>query len=299
MIKQIVIVISFLILGILSFSQVIPNQGFENWTNAGPYEMPDNWDNLNTTTAGASVFTCSQGTPGNPGQFFLELTSRTVTGMGVVPGVAVCGILDQTTRQPVSGYPMDQRPEKLSGKWQYMMYGSDKGFIDISMTKWNPVTLSRDVVANGHVVLSGMEMSWKAFSVTLNYLTVNNPDSCIIFLSASGNVPANHDYLYVDDLAFTGNVPNGTGNDRSSYVPVSIYPVPADDNLRLIVPESVSGELFIQIFNTIGQRVISQPVVIPVTSIRTGMLPNGIYSYSISGRNKSVVNTGKIMVLHK
>ena len=44
-----------------------------------------------------AVYTCVKGTPGNPGTSYLKLVSKTVTGFGVVPGVAVCGTINETS----------------------------------------------------------------------------------------------------------------------------------------------------------------------------------------------------------
>ena len=56
----------------------IPNNGFENWTNMGSYYNPVSWACLNDETASAGVFTCERGTPGDPGNYFLKLTSKPV-----------------------------------------------------------------------------------------------------------------------------------------------------------------------------------------------------------------------------
>ena len=44
-----------------------------------------------------AVYTCVKGTPGNPGTSYLKLVSKTVAGFGVVPGVAVCGTINETS----------------------------------------------------------------------------------------------------------------------------------------------------------------------------------------------------------
>lgn len=210
----------------------IPNGGFETWTSMGGYNTPDGWDNLNAMTDPMSVYTCTKGTPGSPGTSCLKLTSKTVSGMGVAPGVAVSGVVDQTTFLPVSGFAFDQRPVSLTGKWQYMAFGADQGHIAIYLTRWNTVTNMRETVASKTQNLSGMAMSWANFTINLTYTSGDAPDSAMIVLAASGDSPVNGSYLWVDNLAFTGTVV-GIEESSLSLAAVSIYPNPATDNLTI------------------------------------------------------------------
>jgi hypothetical protein len=183
--KKISFYILLALISVPSMAQ-IPNNGFEDWTSFKSYAMPDYWDNLNPSTAGTGIFTCTKGAPGSPGNFYLNLTSKEVPGMGVVPGIAVCGVLNQATRLPLSGFAFSQRPQNFTGKWQYMMFGSGIGYIDINLTRWDIPSHSRQVVANCHKVLTGMVMSWANFTLPFIYNSGQSPDTCLIFLSASG-----------------------------------------------------------------------------------------------------------------
>jgi hypothetical protein len=221
------------ILSTSSFAQKIPNNGFEDWTTVGPYEMPDYWDNLNPTTEPSGVYTCTQGTPGSPGTAFLNLTSTLIPGMGVVPGVAVCGVLDQASRLPVSGFAFQERPELFTGRWQYMMFGTGKGFMDVLLTKWNTLQSKRDTIAYKHYILNGMVMNWQNFSVPLTYFSGSYPDSCIIFLSASGAVAADFDYLWADNLAFSGNVITSIPTAGGKVKEIRIVPNPSSGKVSI------------------------------------------------------------------
>lgn len=184
----------------------ITNPGFETWVASGNYNSPAGWGNLNALTSSKNVYTCVKGTPGSPGTAYLKLTSKTVSGMGVVPGVAVSGEIDPVTKKAKSGFAMAQRPTSLTGKWQHMAYGSDNGFISVYLTRWNSTTASRDTIGSAKQNLGAMVMSWANFSIPITYNSISTPDSCIITLSASGAIPVNSSYLYVDNLAFVGTV---------------------------------------------------------------------------------------------
>lgn len=262
----------------------IPNNGFENWTNMGTYSNPDLWSCLNDTTALANIFTCEIGTPGNPGNYYLKLTSKTVAGFGVVPGVAVSGIINPTTMQPESGFAYNLRSANFTGKWQHMIFGTSQGFIDIQLTRWDVPSQARVLVASKHYNLTGMSMSWNTFSIPLTYIDGNYPDSCIITLSASGSTPANDDYLWVDDLAFTGSVPVGISelNSNSSII---IYPNPAMDVVTLEINKASYEDMELTIYTSAGKLVKSELLKHQQHQLNVADLSNGIYTITIQTKH--------------
>jgi len=224
------ITVIFSSLAIVSSAQ-IPNYSFEDWTTIDSYSMPVQWDCLNALTETAAMFTCEQGTPGLPGSSFLKLTSKNIPGMGVMPGVAVSGVIDTITYAPISGFAFTDRPESLTGKWQHMIYGGSQGYIDVVLTRWDLTSGERVTVASAHKQLTGMAMSWASFSIPLDYADDNFPDSCIITLRASGNSPSQNDFLYIDNLQFEGTVVStGVINHNST---LQIFPNPAHDVLYI------------------------------------------------------------------
>ncbi|MEI6576334.1 MAG: T9SS type A sorting domain-containing protein [Bacteroidota bacterium] len=255
MTKKTIMSIALLCTVVICKSQV-PNFSFENWVNFGTYLNPDKWGTMNNKTAASGIFTATQGTPGVPGNSYLKLTSHTVGG-GVVNGIAVSGILDSMTLQPVSGFAYNQRPSKLTGKWQYMLSGTSAGSIHSTLTKWNPLTNSRETVATANLTLSGMVMSWANFTINYNYLTGDFPDSCIIVLKASGLTPAEGDYLWVDNLTLSGTVA-GIENMTSSINKLSIYPNPTNQNLTVSLELSAPSHLSLLLTNMKGELVYAK-----------------------------------------
>lgn len=271
-------------------SAQIPNAGFENWNSMGAYNSPESWSCLNDMTSSMSVYTCTKGTPGNPGNAYLKLTSKTVTGMGVVPGIVVSGSLDQTSMQPTGGFAFSQRPANLTGSWQHMIFGSSQGYIDILLTRWDSNMQMRMPVATAHRVLTGMAMSWATFSIPLTYVDGNNPDSCIITLSASGNAPSNNDYLYIDNLAFSGVV---TGiAPRTDYKTLSVYPNPATNEVIVELPANVKMKIDIQISDVRGVilKSLRKMNASSKLSIDIKGLPKGNYVIKILADKETLVN---------
>lgn len=239
----------------ISKAQTIPNASFESWTNMGTYSNPDGWDQLNVSTASMSKYTCEKGTPGSVGNAYLKLTSKTIGSMGVVPGICVSGKINQTTMKPESGFAYNNRPTSLTGKWQHMIYGNSQGFIQITFTRWDAGINKQIPVGSGMVTLSGMAMSWANFSIPISYIDNNNPDSCIIVMSASGNSPTDKDYLWLDNLTFSGTT--GINNLDKSIIELSVFPNPTNEILNVNVALKTSQVAMIQLIDLRGKVVLT------------------------------------------
>ena len=288
--------ISAILLHISVVNAQIPNGGFEMWSSMGSYENPNGWSTMNDVTSNLSVYTATQGTPGNPGNSYLMLTSQTI-GPTVVNGIAVSGTFDPVTQQPTSGFPFSGQPQSLTGKWQHMIYGSSQGSISAILTRWDAASNTRVTVATATKTLSGMAMSWANFTIPFVYTETNAPDTCIIVLKASGTMPTNQDYLWVDNLAFSGNVAgiSELKNDDK----FSVYPNPTSEIVHVSVDNSNGGTCTVELINEAGQLVLSKETDLSkdqhTFSIEVGDLPKGVYQTKITTGN--TVET-KMVVIH-
>jgi len=230
----------------------IPNNGFENWTNQGTYFTPDDWGNLNPYTAILNVFTCQKGTPGNPGSSYLKLITKSLIGISVMPGIALTGEIDTALNLNGGGFPFTERPLSLTGKWQYMAYGIDQGFIGAALTRWNVTNQSRDTIAMITYALPGMVMAWGNFSLPFTYRNGYVPDTAFIILSASGAKPVVGSYLYADNLAFTGTagIPEASLSDR-----FFLFPNPASNAVTVNYNAKEVAPVNISIFDLNGKLV--------------------------------------------
>jgi hypothetical protein len=271
----------------------ISNASFENWTTTGGYENPTGWDQLNSITSSTSTYTCAKGTPGTVGSSYMKLTSKTVTGMGVVPGISVNGILDMTSYMAKSGTPSAVRPVSLIGSWQYMGFSGDVGYVAILLSKWNTTTNMRDTVAFANRLLSGMVMSWGTFSIPLTYHSTMIPDSAMIILSASGSTPANNSYLYVDNLAFTGTVPTGIPAMADISSSVSVFPNPTSGITILSYKCTSVRDIDINVSDVSGRSMLTSKnkTVVGENSfpIDVSVFPKGIYMIKIVDKENTVV----------
>lgn len=270
-----------------TFAQTIPNNGFDTWTNPNGYNIPSNWGTMNPFTSATAVYTATKGTPGVTGSTaaYLKLISKTVTGMGIVPGIAVSGTINSDLTYD-SGFSFNLRPTTLNGSFQHMISGSSQGSIKVYLTRINPTTQMKETVGTVNYMLSGMAMSWSTFTLPITYLTSDTPDHCLIVLSASGNTPANGDYLYVDNLTFT--TPLGTSEFNKQVI--TIYPNPSKDFINIDY-SSISDKVeAIEIYDILGKKVKSEkPSESLNTAISITTLSNGIYLLKLKTDGTEIV----------
>jgi len=284
----------------------IPNAGFETWTTIGAYDIPMGWGTMNNATSTNSVYTATKGTPGSPGNSYLKLTSKT-NGASVANGIAVSGKLDTITLKPKSGFAFTQRPSKFTGKWQHMIYGSSQGSVKVLTTKWNTTLNKRDTIAHSEQGLSGMAMSWANFSMNMMYVdSLQFPDSCIIVLQASGSNPTNNDYLWVDNLAFTGTVAIyvdttstvGIKENKQESRNLSIFPSPANEFVQISLSLSQAQALSIEVFDIAGKLYRCERNDFLAGEIKEKInvkdLPAGTYFIKVTG--KTFTETKKIVI---
>ncbi|MCY7411283.1 MAG: T9SS type A sorting domain-containing protein, partial [Chitinophagales bacterium] len=258
----------------------IPNSGFETWISMGNYNNPDSWSCLNDVTALANTYTCVKGTPGNEGAAYIKLTSKNVLGLGIMPGIALCGKLDIVNVDASTGFAYSEKPLSLTGKWQYMASGNDQGFIGVLLTKWDNNMMMRDTIAYAYYPLTGMAMSWASFTINLTYMSTDAPDSAVIVLSASeadGVAPASGSYLYVDGLNFTGTYTSVTENSFDAGI--SIFPNPANENLTIDLSVLNNKNVSLEVTNVLGKRVkeINNVFASSNTILDVADLPKGNY----------------------
>lgn len=253
--KSFLTIVAATLVSVSTFAQ-IPNNSFENWTSAGSYSNPDGWDNLNSMMSSMSIYGCTQGTGGatGGGLSYLKLTTKNVGGMGMMPGVAVCGVMDMMTYKAISGFPYTQKPQSLAGSWMYMPTGSDVGFVSVYLTKWNSGMMMRDTIAFVNNTISTMVMNWTNFSLNLTYNSSATPDSAIIIFSASGTAPVANSYLYVDNLSFTGGT-TGVEDIGNFITNISAYPNPATENISIELNINQLSSVKLQLVDLAGKLI--------------------------------------------
>lgn len=292
----------FLIAAFSSLAQ-IPNNGFETWDSSLGYRMPVGWDNLNSVTTSASIYTCNYESPGFSGSYYMSLTSQNIPGMGVKPGIAVCGTMNHATYQPITGFSYTQRPQVLAGYWQYMaMSASDQGFFLILLSKWNTSLNKRDTIAYRKYDLPDMVMTWQPFYIPLDYTSSATPDSAIILISASGATlaaAAHSSYIWVDDLHFGDSATLGIYQRPGTRPDAAVYPNPALERCFVKYYSQSSTRVSIALLDMTGRTILKQNVAVSEgynnLTVSLSGLSDGVYFIEITDdkqvwREKLLVN---------
>lgn len=253
--KQTFFAIALMFTAVISKAQTVPNGSFEAWSNPNGYLVPNDWETLNDMTSSAGVYTATRG--GTSSDYYLKLTSQNVTGMGVMPGLVVSGMLDMGNLTALSGFPFTYRPVAFTGKWQYMgNSGNDIGYAKVFLTKWNGTMNMRDTIGMAMQDLSGMEMSWFNFSIPFTYNSTDIPDSCIIALSASGPNPEAGSYLYVDNLSFSGIIAGVENTEITGTF--RIFPNPANHEIQIDLSGLKSTAQQFEITDLTGRVIVTK-----------------------------------------
>ncbi|MFZ7114727.1 MAG: T9SS type A sorting domain-containing protein [Bacteroidota bacterium] len=259
----------------------ILNSSFEDWTNNGLYSDPDHWYSLNYLTAPNGTIICEEGTPGNPGSKYVKLISRMVTGAGVISGTITSGDFDFSTSSYTQGFAYSQRPASLTGVWQYAPGTNDQGFAYVMLTKWNPGTMTADLIAiNSTALPPGNVTTWTNFDLPLAYISNDTPDTVIISFSSSGSAitPVDGSYLYLDNLAFAGSA-SGI-NTLSPPLMVELYPNPASDYFY-ILKSTPEKETRFEISSVDGKIVQKGILKSAKTKIEVPDLAKGVYFVNV------------------
>ncbi len=258
-----------------SQAQTIPNAGFENWTNFGTYSDPTSWSSYNSMSG--SVFTCEQGTPGAVGASYLKLTVKN-TGPNI-SAIAVSAPSFLGGLNP--GFAYAGRPANLTGKWQYLVSPNDTSFIEVFFFKWNTATQTSDMIGFGsQIILADSVTSWANFSIPIFYQSGSTPDSATIVIGAgAAYVPVINDYLYIDDLAFTGTGANSV-SQLSHEASFSIAPNPVSDHTTISFKEE-QHDATITILDLLGRKVSEMHCTGKEAIINKGTMKEGIYLVQI------------------
>jgi hypothetical protein len=226
----------------------IPNAGFEQWTSFGTYQDPTGWTSLNilTSSLGASP-SCEQYTPASAGSYAVKVTTRTLMGLGVLPGLLLSGSPDAE----VDGFPYTSRPQALNGKWRTNLATGDEALVTVTLSRWDPIAGERVTVGVGVVTASTDVSAWTPFSAVIEYADPQDPDTASIAILSSSGAGVDGSWVAVDELAFGGSV----GVDEAYTGSFQLYPVPVEDQLTLATERVVRS---IELWSADGRLVLAE-----------------------------------------
>lgn len=255
-----------LLLSAFGLAQV-PNNGFESWNDQGDYLEPDGWVSSNALSIQGGVQTCERTTPGQSGDYCVTLSTRLVPGIGVVGGtLSVYDNMNATF-----GFPLTSQPEALNGYWKYNVANGDMSEISVVLNRWNAITHSEEPVAAGFLDATGVQSDWTSFSVPLDYIGSDAPDTANIFILSSATDAVVGTTISVDGLTFgtLSSVPS-----VSAPGGLRLFPSPATDVLHIAGIGPVAG---VTVLDLAGRAVMVEVTPEANGSLQVGALPAGIY----------------------
>lgn len=250
-----------------SFSQ-IPNNGFETWAGG----EPDGWFTSNV--------------PGTATPVTESATAR--TGSSALRGEVVVfpdiGALNPIVQSGIdaAGFQVSQRHATLTGYYQFSPVSGDQFTINVVMYK------NEMGIGVGAQAITAAAGTYTQFSVDIQYITEEVPDTCIIQFMIIG--PNGSDYhigswVLIDDLAFTGLV---TGTQHASNTaPMEFglsqnYPNPFNGITSFAVHVARYGPVDVRVYDLLGREVAvlmqadRSPGVYPVYW-NSASAPSGMY----------------------
>lgn len=268
------------------------NSNFELWSNNGSYSDPLYWFSSNYISSQQGILTCEYDTLGSTGNKFVKLTTKNIPGIGLLAGT-LCSGFDSATSE-FTRVPFGDRPKNLVGDFQYENLNQDMGYINIVLTKWNPVLNFTDFVAANTFVLNSSFPLWTHLELPLSYYSLEYPDSMSLFFSSSSfnsaYISEGH-YLNIDNISFQGFVPGNPATDQMSTV--QVYPNPSHDFLY-IVENNIAPETIYEITTDKGKILQSEKLLEIKTRVDLTNFANGVYFLII--RNSVKKEVKKIIV---
>lgn len=285
----------FLITGI-SNAQTVPNGDFENWTNAGTYDNPDNWLTYNDLSSFGVPITATKSTSASSGTYALMLESKTFfnsfsSSNDSIEGFAMLGTGSFLSTY-TDGMPYSQRATALTGMYKYSHTQPDSGGVYVFFTKWNSGTSSQDFMGEATISFASAA-TYTPFSVNINYYLAGNPDSVHIYTYSSVDTAKSGSILLLDNLALTA--PLGISAHVKSVRNNSAFPNPAKDFVNFSV--STNAESIVTIYNVLGKVISSEKIYNGKGSVSTSDLPAGAYLYRIIDNEGKMISSGNFNVV--
>ncbi len=301
--------ITFLLLSysisLASFSQSIPNSGFETWYNNNElseiYWLPQGWMSgdmvnkaFNSAYTGVSVSQSNQGYSGYAVKMETVINSGDTVGGDIESFQSIYDFYSMFNGGTL-GFPYSIRSSNLQGYYKFNSVGNDSAYVYVSMTKWNTTTNVRDALVDTIYKIGANASSYTLFNLPITYQNSESPDT--VYISAGIKGPGNHKShvgttFYIDAFSFTGTTPLGIDDLHSHNRYVKLYPNPSNG---LFIIENKDGlNQHLQIVDLSGKVVLSQSINGNAT-IDASNLSNGVYTVLLTGNE--INSATKLIIL--
>lgn len=199
---------------------------------------------------------------------------------------------DLTSLKFQGGQPISKRVQFAHAYIHYVPKGTDTAVFSVSAFKTGFGAGGTDsIVGSGNITVSATT-GFTKFTVPLSYVDPTIvPDRIVFLFNASNKLPLSDGTLmYVDDVTYSD--PTGIEIPLVNDANVSVYPIPANDQLNILTPYNES--LNISIYNTMGQNVLNNKFEMKA-SISLQNLQPGNYIYVVSNDKGHNYSSGQFL----
>jgi hypothetical protein len=256
-------------------AQNIPNAGFESWTPGFGYEDPNSWGTLNAASILGMPISVTKSTERHGGAFSAKVeTMSTIDSTGQEtpsPGFMFIGSVNILQQTGVLGTSFTARPDSLVGWVKCNSVNGDTSGIALQLTKWDAIALTQEQLGFGSFITTSTSTSFYRFSVPIEYVSENTPDSISVFvLSSIGNGQIGS-AIWVDDLSLIYNTSSIGELNSPSF---EVFPNPVNDELSISSKTVDKMEVYSATGILIDHIVIDAGLIY---TYDTKKLANGLY----------------------
>ena len=257
-------------------AQNIPNAGFESWTPGFGYEDPNSWGTLNAASILGMPISVTKSTERHGGAFSAKVeTMSTIDSTGQEtpsPGFMFIGSVNILQQTGVLGTSFTARPDSLVGWVKCNSVNGDTSGIALQLTKWDAIALTQEQLGFGSFITTSTSTSFYRFSVPIEYVSENTPDSLSVIVISSLGAGQIGSAIWVDDLSLIYNTSSSVGELNGTSF--DVFPNPVNDEL------SISSKTVdkMEVYSTTG--ILIDHIVIDaglIYTYDTKKLANGLY----------------------
>lgn len=271
---------------------VLPNPGFENWTQIGSRMDPDNWNTLNPNTAILGILTCTKATGSDvhSGNAAIKLTTKAILGQNA-NGLATTGNITVSPPGVSGGVAYTGRPDSIAGWYKYTSVNNDNGFIEFQLLG---SSATPDTIGYVRVLTPAATVgTYTRFSAAINYRSLNPVAKSIWIMSSSAGFNAQvNSTIYLDDFELIGN---SIGIKEVAADFLSFTPNPVQFQLQV---QNTLERAQLKLVDALGNLVLEKELFKGKNTLDLASLPSGIYFYTSGNEEKNNFQKGKIVVAH-
>ncbi len=270
----------------------LTNQELNRWEKSGkqpPFDWsePQGWTSSNPLTEFISAGV-KEVQMQSSGSSQAEIKTLNVFGQPV-PGVLINGdfnlqISDTANFPLVGGEPMTQVKTKLYGMYNFTAVDTtDSATVVAAFKKFNNSTQQTEIVAIGTAVLPQTSPGLYSFTVNINSVTSETPDSVVItMLSSKSTNLKQGGVLTVDRVSFT---PLTSVKKPSNETRVKVWPSPASSHLNISTQQGAEYA----VLDITGKVLLNGIATSDVVALNVASFKSGCYYVKIQSNRTEVV----------